>query len=54
LLAGAVLALAVAVIGPAVNAVTELGVLVVILICTVTVRMALRDRSEPSTAEGGA
>jgi low temperature requirement protein LtrA len=54
LFAGAVLALAVAVIGPAVNAVTELGVLVVILICTVTVRMALRDRSEPSTAEGGA
>jgi low temperature requirement protein LtrA len=54
LLAGAVLALAVAAIGPAVNAVTELGLLVVILICTVTVRVALRDRSELSTAEGGA
>ena len=44
------LALAVAAVGHAVNAVTELGVLVAILVCTVTVRIALRDRVEPPTA----
>ena len=50
LLVGGLLALAVAAIGHAVNAVTELGVLVVILVCTVMVRVAFRDRVEPPTA----
>jgi low temperature requirement protein LtrA len=50
LLVGGLLALPVAFLGESVNAVTELGVLVVILIGTVAVRIALRDRRAAPTA----
>jgi low temperature requirement protein LtrA len=47
LIVGAALALAVGMTGRLVNAVTELGVLVIVLICTVSVRVAFRDRAQP-------
>jgi low temperature requirement protein LtrA len=43
-------ALAVAVIGHSVNALAELGALVVILVCTVATRGARRERPSPSIA----
>ena len=50
LLVGGGLALVVGIVGHLVNGLTELSALVVILVCTVTVRAVRRGREQPSNA----